>query len=126
MLTPTLLIMALALQDPLLMDTTTDIPPLDAAAALPFEGQTVFEEDFAPPEPDPEFTVRRGTRYTSTPSGPGRVRSTLTGSARITVSLVGRSWTGPLGPGSSVEGRDRNGNGIPDQLDAREVDIGPL
>jgi hypothetical protein len=126
MLTPTLLIMALALQDPLLMDTTTDIPPLDAAAALPFEGQTVFEEDFAPPEPDPEFTVRRGTRYTSTPSGPGRVRITLTGSARITVSLLGRSWTGTLGPGSSVEGRDRNGNGIPDQLDAREVDIGPL
>lgn len=126
MLIPTLMVMALALQDPVLMDTLDEMPPFDPAAALPFEDQTVYQEDPAPPEPDPEFTVRRGTPYTSTSSGGGRVRLTLTGSARITVSVLGRSWTGTLGPGSSVEGRDRNGNGIPDQLDAREVDIGPL
>lgn len=120
-----LMIATLALQDPAEMQTM-DEAPLDPAGALPFDDQVAYQVDPAPPEPDPEFTVRRGTPYTSTPSGPGRVRMTLTGSARITVSLLGRSWTGTLGPGSSVEGRDRNGNGIPDQLDAREVDIGPL
>ena len=126
MLIPALLVAALALQDPTQIEISDEMPPFDPAAAFPFEDQTVYQEDPAPPEPDPEFTVRPGTRYTSTSSGSGRVRLTLTGTSRITVNVLGRSWSGTLGPGSSFEGRDRNENGIPDALEAREVDIGPL
>ena len=117
MIVTALMIVVLTLQDPTEMQTI-DEAPLDPAGALPFDDQIAYQVDPAPPEPDPEFTVRPGTRYTSTPTGGGNVRFTLTHTSR--------AQSGILGPGTSFEGRDRNGNGIPDRLEMREIDIGPL
>jgi len=125
MIVTALMIAALTLQDPTEMQTI-DEAPLDPAGALPFDDQIAYQVDPTPPEPDPEFTVRPGTRYTSTPTGGGNVRFTLTHTSRVTIRFVGFAQSGILGPGTSFEGRDRNGNGIPDRLEMREIDIGPL
>lgn len=125
MLVTALMVAALALQDPTEMQTI-DEPPLDPAGALPFDDQIVYQDDPAPPEPDPEFTIRPGTRYTSTNAGGGNVTFTLTHTSRVTIRFIGFAQSGILGPGTSFTGRDRNGNGIPDRLEMREIDIGPL
>lgn len=103
-----------------------DPPPLEPGSALPFEDQATYVDDDNPPEPDPEYTVRRGTPLVSTPAGGGRVTVRLTGSARITVTILGRSRTAILGPGTTYSGFDGNGNGIPDDLDRPQIDIGPI
>lgn len=95
--------------------------------AAPFEDQVVLVDDPNPKEPDPLYTVRPGTPGTGRDAGNGRATYTLTGSARFTVTipLMG-SRTAILGPGTSYTGRDRNANRIPDDLEDRRIDLGPL
>lgn len=128
LLTVATLCAGLVYQDPV-METVDDSepPPIVDGGPLPFDDQVIYQDDPNPVEVHPLYTVRPGTPGRSAPAGPGRVTYTLTGPARITVRIpfVG-ARTAILGPGTSYTGRDANNNGIPDDLDRREIDIGPV
>jgi hypothetical protein len=103
------------------------LPDFTEGGAAPFEDQVILVDDPNPKEPDPLYTIRPGTPGTGRDAGGGRATYTLTGSARFTVNipLMG-SRTAILGPGTSYTGRDRNANRIPDDLEDRRIDLGPL